>query len=147
TEVTVASLCDASNGSCRGDVAGVFVVGFDVDDPAAKAYLDDLADVGGTEHAYFASSAAELGARLTEVLNSIQLTAPALDVSTRNAPVMTNGAGGYHAQFNSGYRQMGDEEPWEGILERRRFLCEAGEPTEQPVADADRFHEVISAQS
>ncbi|MBC7173724.1 MAG: hypothetical protein H5U40_14890, partial [Polyangiaceae bacterium] len=98
-------------------------------------------------HAYFASSATELRATLEAVLELTGLTAPGVGVTSRTAPVLTNGTNGFHAQFNSGYRQSSTG-PWEGILERRRFECTTGlHPEEQGIKAEDRFHEVISAQS
>ena len=45
-----ADLCDltSSTGDCGGDIDGLFVVAFDVSDPAALAELDMIADAGGT---------------------------------------------------------------------------------------------------
>jgi type IV pilus assembly protein PilY1 len=145
-EEIVAELCQVQSGRCTGSVDGVFVLGFDVPDDAARERLSDLADLGGTADAYFAVSAEELRTELETILALTGITAPGLEVTSRTPPVLTNASDGFHAQYNSGYRQLEDG-PWEGILERRRFECTDDDvPEPQPIGASDRFQDVISAQ-
>ncbi len=145
-----AQLCDFRPGSgCRGDVDGVFVVGFDIRDPAARRLLDEIANSGGTGSALFAEDRATLVAQLGRVIDR---AAP--QASTRTRPAFVNAAlesdTPRQMQFNTGFRvPLARGESWRGVLERRRFECNAAlEPEPKPIDPArDRFHEVLDRQS
>jgi len=147
-----ARLCqlNPSTGDCRGNVDGVFVVGFDIGDPASVAELDEIADLGGTDKALFATDRDTLMARLAEVLDQ---AAPGTTTRTVPAFATTGGSGTVQRQleFNTGFVLPDDErDPWQGVLERRRFECVAGslEPVEQTVdeSEGDRFDLVLNNQ-
>ncbi len=145
-----AELCDYGAGAgCRGLVDGVFVVGFDIADPAARSLLDEIANSGGTGRALFADDRATLVAKLGA---AIDRAAP--QATTRTRPAFVNASygadQGRQMQFNTGFRvPMERGGSWEGILERRRFECNAAlEPEPQPIDPVrDRFHEVLNRQA
>ncbi len=145
-----AQLCDFRPGSgCRGIVDGVFVVGFDIRDPAARRLLDEIASSGGTGSALFAEDRATLVAQLGR---AIDRAAP--QASTRTRPAFVNAAldadTPKQMQFNTGFQvPLARGESWTGVLERRRFECNAAlEPEPQPIDPVrDRFHEVLNRQS
>lgn len=143
-----ASLCalDSGTGECTGDISGLFVVGFDIADPAARARLDDMARLGGTTAAMFADDRTSL---MTALASALDRAAPG--TTTRTVPAFASlavGAGnGGQLQFNSGFQipTTTDDVPWSGVLERRRFLCDGLDVDEQDVTDADRFHLTLNA--
>jgi len=147
-----ADLCqlNPSSGVCEGDVDGVFVVGFDVGDPAVQTRLDEVAALGGTDKALLANDRDTLMARLAEVLD-----AAAPGTTTRTVPAFAttggNGTTQRQLEFNTGFILPQDErEPWSGVLERRRFECVDGslEPKEQSVEESedDLFHVELNGQ-
>lgn len=148
-EDIAADLCRMSraSGECEGLVDGIFVVGFNIADREAIARLNGLASLGGTGAALFADDRATLLARLSTVLDT---AAPG--ATTRTVPAFTKPLGrtnGAQYQFNTGF-VVGSEdgtEPWKGVLERRRFLCDGLVVEEQPITDADRFHETLNRAS
>lgn len=147
-----ADLCRYNAGStqCEGLVDGVFVVGFEVGDPAAQAALDDIADRGGTGTAFMATDRLSLIASLSA---AIDRAAPG--TTTRTLPVFATASssstsgGGPQSQylFNSGF-EVSDEagEPWSGVLDRTRFVCGADlVPARQPLDPTqDSFHEILN---
>jgi len=62
-----------------------FVVGFDVPDPLDRAFLNQLADAGGTTGAYLASNSTSLASQLALVLGQIDA-----HIDSRTRPVVTN---------------------------------------------------------
>ncbi|MBX3248948.1 MAG: hypothetical protein KF901_17355 [Myxococcales bacterium] len=155
---TAARLCAAgAGGECDGQIGGLFVVGFAVDDPQAVGELNTIAEAGGTcaspggNCAFLVGSGGDETARLREALSAIlDRAAPGTTTRTVSAfagatPGITRGG---QAQFNTGFRIQGHGEPWTGVLERRRFECdETNVPVEQAVEPRDRFHEVLDARS
>ncbi|MFW5926294.1 MAG: hypothetical protein ACOCV4_09020, partial [Myxococcota bacterium] len=151
-ENIAADLCQYSGSStgCTGLVDGVFVVGFDIADSAVKEQLDAIADLGGT-----AGFGDPEGALLADDLPGlVQAIAQAVDVAapgttTRTQPAFVNSslldADQSQSQINSGFRVGEQGKPWEGVLERQRFECNANrEPVAQPVTKRDRFHEKLN---
>ena len=126
-----------------------YVIGFALDgDPtevaAVKALLDDIASVGDTDEAYLVADRAELVSALSLILNEQNSGA-----TSRTAPVQTGLTPGLvQAQFISGFNVSLDaDDPWDGILERRRIECENGVPVAQNVEDSDRFHLLLNDQA
>lgn len=126
-----------------------YVIGFALDgDPgevaAIEALLNDLASVGDTDEAFLVQDRAELVSALSQILNEQNPGA-----TSRTAPVQTGLTPGLvQAEFISGFNVSSDaDDPWDGILERRRIECEAGVPVAQQVEARDRFHEVLNNQS
>jgi type IV pilus assembly protein PilY1 len=114
--------------------------------------LAKIAFYGGTTNAYFATTATELRAAMTQVLRE-----PGFGTSARTMPVFAgsgteSGGGGY--QFMSSFRPD-PADVWSGILERTRIKCTAetsGSATvlipKAQVVDSnlgDRFHENVAA--
>lgn len=138
-EEVVADLCRYTGSECVGDLAGLYVVGFDVeDDPDTISYLNDLAATGGTTQAYFADDTATLITQLSAAINSA-----AAGTTTRTVPVFasaTAGGGNAQYQFSTGFNVDDAGGPWDGVLERTRFVCNDDlEPEEQDIEDQDRF--------
>lgn len=145
-----ADMCDYNgvSGACEGKVKGVFVVGFNVD-PAAAATLNDIAVAGGTGEALFAETPDELRAELADALNAI-----AADATTRSAPAFVspgNSSTQGQYQIQAGFAVGAAGQPWTGVLERRRFICNPStlEPEAQPISslENDRFEDVLNDRS
>ncbi len=145
-EETAASLCQLNgSGECDGDVEGVFVIGFAVDDTAAIARLNDIADQGGTGQALFAGDRLEL---LTQLSAALDRAAPG--TTTRTVPAISTVGGGGASQMQLRFRtgfNVDDDEPWSGVLERERFTCDGINPVRQDVNASDRFHDTLDTQS
>ena len=140
------SLCGYSSrtGACTGTLDGLFVVGFDIGGDAVTR-LNALARAGGTTRAYFANDREGLSRRLGEVLDA---TAPG--TTTRTVPSFSPLSGGASSasgqmQFNTGFKTTTDaDEPWHGVLERRRFTCDGVDVVAQRISGRDRFHQVLN---
>ena len=148
-EAIAADLCryDVGTGSCAGVVDGVFVIGFDLDDPAALGRLNDIAGMGGTGRAFFANDLDSLRAALSAVLDQ---AAPG--ATTRTVPAFastgTSGNALGQAELSTGFR-IHESGAWSGVLERRRYECNASlEPESQQVlqSEHDLFHEELNRQ-
>ena len=111
---------------------------------AVEALLNDIASVGDTTEAFLVADRAELVTALSFIFNEQNAGA-----TSRTAPVLTGASPGLiESEFISGFNASLDStDPWDGVLERRRFLCVDGLPEPQDVEDKDRFHEVLNAQS
>ncbi|MDH3655873.1 MAG: PilC/PilY family type IV pilus protein [Myxococcales bacterium] len=132
-----------------GDLNKFYVIGFALDGDAAKvaaveALLNDIASVGDTTEAFLVADRAELVTALSFIFNEQNAGA-----TSRTAPVFTGASPGLlESEFISGFNASLDPtDPWDGILERRRFLCIDGLPEPQDVEARDRFHELLNAQS
>ncbi|NIR40786.1 MAG: hypothetical protein GWN07_32660, partial [Actinobacteria bacterium] len=69
-------------------------------------------------------------------------TAPA--ITTTGAASTTQG----QLELNTGFRLPEDPgDPWRGIIERKRAICDGVDLVDQPVEAVDRFHEVLDAKS
>lgn len=148
-EELASELCAYSGvaGECTGDLSGLFVVGFDIADPAVIGTLNDIADMGGTGAALFANDRDSL---VTALAAALDRAAPG--TTTRTVPAFANTAGAGtsqgQAQFNTGFQVGGEGEPWTGVLERTRVTCSAdAEPEPQAVDATDRFHDILNARS
>ncbi len=140
---TVSSMISA------GELDNFYVIGFALDgDPAqvaaVESLLNDIASVGDTDQAYFVANRSELVSALSQILNEQNRGA-----TSRTAPVIAGLSPGLtQAEFISGFNASFDaDDPWDGILERRRIECVNGVPVEQTVEDSDRFQLVLNAQS
>ena len=134
---------------------GLYVVGFDQSDATARARLEALAMAGRTDQPLWANDLEGLNLALSGILDK---TAPG--TTTRTVPAIasvshTSLDRGRIAQiqvssgFNVGSAENpGEEAPWSGILERRRFECsgEGGAVVEQDISDEDRFHQLLVQQ-
>ncbi len=132
-----------------GDLDKFYVIGFALDGDAAKvaaveALLNDIASVGDTTDAFLVADRAELVTALSFIFNEQNPGA-----TSRTAPVLTGASPGLlESEFISGFNASLDStDPWDGVLERRRFECIDGLPEPQDVEDRDRFHEVLNAQN
>ncbi len=132
-----------------GDLDKFYVIGFALDGDPAKVdevvnLLNDIASVGDTTEAFLVADRAELVTALSFIFNEQNPGA-----TSRTAPVLTGASPGLvESQFISGFNASLDStDPWDGVLERRRFLCVDGIPVPQDVTDADRFHEVLNGQN
>ncbi len=155
TSSTIAAdLCrfNPATGKCAGTLAGLFVVGFDVGDPAAQAALNDLASQGGTTRALMATDRLTLLAALSSALDQ---AAPG--TTTRTSPAyatgsQSTGSGSQHV-FNSGFQVPASNAPtgtpWSGVLDRTRYVCDASlVPQRQPLDPAqDSFHTILNARN
>ena len=126
-----------------------YVIGFALDGNPAQVtavenLLNDVALVGDTVQAFFVADRAELVTALGLIFNEQNQGA-----TSRTAPVLTGASPGLtESEFISGFRvSLDSNDPWDGILERRRFECVLGVPEPQDVEDRDRFQEVLTAQS
>ena len=152
-EVTAADLVD------NGDIEGLYVIGMNIaeDNTDARAILNTIATAGetcptgGGDCARFPANAAELRVDFEDILRS---AAPG--TTTRTVPAFSGGGGGVTGggqfQFQTGFnptfstRAFGYQ-PWQGVLERRRFECSAsGVPEAQPIDATDRFHDLLNSQ-
>jgi type IV pilus assembly protein PilY1 len=135
------------------DLNKFYVIGFALDGDAAKvaavkALLDDIAQVGDPTgditEAFLVADRAELVTALSFIFNEQNK-----GTTSRTAPVFTGASPGLiESEFISGFNASLDStDPWDGVLERRRFLCVDGLPEPQDVADEDRFHDVLDGQS
>jgi type IV pilus assembly protein PilY1 len=132
-----------------GELDNFYVIGFALDgDPAevaaVEALLNDIASVGDTDQAYLVANRADLVTALSTILNEQNPGA-----TSRTAPVITGLTPGLvQAEFISGFNVSLDaDDPWDGILERRRIECIDGFPVAQDVQDYDRFQLVLNGQS
>jgi type IV pilus assembly protein PilY1 len=114
--------------------------------------LAKIAFYGGSTNAYFATTASELHAAITEILGLAGARGSARTMPTFAGSSTEQGGGGY--QFNSSF-VPDPADIWSGILERTRIKCMAEKngtatvfvPRTQTV-DAtlgDRFHENVAA--
>jgi len=132
-----------------GDLDKFYVIGFALDGlpaqvTAVEDLLNDVASVGDTDQAFFVADRAELVTALGLIFNEQNAGA-----TSRTAPVLTGASPGLtESEFTSGFRvSLDSTDPWDGVLERRRFECVLGVPEPQDVEDRDRFQEVLTAQS
>ncbi|MGB8328957.1 MAG: hypothetical protein WCE62_02430, partial [Polyangiales bacterium] len=132
-----------------GELEKFYVIGFALDgDPAevaaVEALLNDIASVGDTDQAFLVADRAELVTALSTILNEQNRGA-----TSRTAPVVTGLTPGLvQAEFISGFNVSFDaDDPWDGVLERRRIECIDGVPVAQDVEDADRFQLVLNGQA
>lgn len=153
-------LCQLNaGGDCAGDIDGLFVVAFDVNDAAALAELDLIADLGGTTAALRANDRQELMSRI-----GMALDAAAPGNTTRSRPAFVTGSSTFTSgnaptqfEFNAGFRvgQRDDPStpsdetaPWTGVLERTRYQCnESLQPEPEPVASRIRFDQELNQRS
>ena len=138
----------------NGELDKFYVIGFALDGDAAQvaaveALLNDIASVGGTDQAFLVADRAELVTALSTALNEQNPGA-----TSRTAPVATGlshrpqAPGLVQAEFISGFNASVDaNDPWDGILERRRIECVSGIPVAQTVDDTDRFHLLLNSQT
>lgn len=125
------------------------VIGLDVDADTG-AILDGISQRGGGKGAIKASQPSQLQAELSKLLTSLSS-----DAATRSSPqIVHNGlppfAGGKQYEITAGFRLPGfPEMPWDGLLFRRRFGCDANAPVELALDEAqgDFFHTSLKAQA
>ncbi len=150
-EAIAADLCryDSASSACTGKLNGLFVVGFDVSDPSAIARLNDIASVGGTGSALFASDRATLVARIAAAID-----AAAPGTTTRTVPAFSTTGGTTttqeQLQFNTGFEvsDSASGAPWTGVLERQRYECNGSlVPVAQPITAADDFAKVLDSRT
>jgi type IV pilus assembly protein PilY1 len=135
----------------------LFVVGISIgSDPLTKSWLNLIASNGGStdtdgdgNEAFFADDPATLTSTLDSLFGG--LSKPV----SRSVPAFATGLSGIQYQVSAGFQVSNDRpvagiaQPWTGILERRRFLCD-GRTLTSPTLDSsqgDRFQEVLNARS
>lgn len=158
-EDTAARLCAYNGTACTGDIAGLYVLAFDVNDAAASASLNQIAVNGGTTAAVSVNQFNQLIDALRVALDRVATT-----TTTRTAPIFMASsayAGDTSAlqqsyQFTSGFRSVGYQAvggvdrpvQWTGVLERTRFLCGTDlVPMNQPVDATDRFQDILNSRT
>jgi type IV pilus assembly protein PilY1 len=135
----------------------LFVVGMSINDAKAKALLNRVASSGGSldtdgdgNEAFFANDPATLTATLDTLLGG--LSKPV----SRSVPAFAMGLNGVQYQISAGFQISKDKPvagvaaPWNGILERRRFLCNSSNalvPETLDSSQGDMFHEVLNNQA
>ncbi len=130
----------------------LFVVAFDVD-VDTRAELDAIALAGGSDEAYSASTPAAL----RDVLDNL-MTSLSPNSATRATPVTVNSvsaiSGSTQYELKAGFMKgVTDDEPWRGVLERRRIECDFSGPTPTVVPrdidldQGDRFDHELDNQS
>lgn len=146
---TVRELCAYDGTECTGLIDGFFAVSYASASAEGRAFMSDLASVGGTGSAYEASNTAALLESL-----SVALDRTATGTTTRTVPAYI----GTSRVYRSGSTEMGEQyeftsgfrigTPWTGILERTRYTCTGPStpPTQQSLTSADRFHEVLNSR-
>lgn len=150
-ENTAAQLTNAS-----GPLDGLYVIGMNIraNDASARTTLNSIATagktcpVGGGDCARFPSSATDLRVDFEEILRQ---TAPGTTTRTVPAFAAAGTGGGAQAQFQTGFNPTFSTvalgyQPWQGVLERRRFECNGTVPEAQPITAGDRFHELLNTQ-
>jgi type IV pilus assembly protein PilY1 len=124
----------------------LFIVGYNVDDASAFATLDAIAAAGGSTRAMPAASASALRTELQRIMLEARP-----DASSRSipVPVQTSIVGGRQFEITSGFRLGATaEDPWYGILNRRRLTCTSGAPVMNGTLEGnDLLHERLNAQT
>ena len=119
-----------------------------MNDASYVDHANDIASEGNTQAAYFANSFNSLQTAFTEILNvsntgTVARTIPALSSTTANRILVTSTTVLDQSQYNAGY-ELTSSGPFNGILERRRTICNnSGVPETQSITDADRFQVVL----
>jgi type IV pilus assembly protein PilY1 len=125
----------------------------------AAQELDQVARLGGTQHAFAAGNLAQLISALSAALDQ---AAPG--TTTRTAPSFTLAQSSFAAgtlgsasapqvqyQMNSGFNMPSSAAPgtpWSGVLERTRWQCNASlVAVAQPLSASDRFQDVLNARN
>ena len=132
----------------------LFVVGLAVDDTAVLNRLDAIAVQGCTKadrcvvdghSALFADDLPTLVSTMSSIIQGF------LHPISRSVPVFAgaNASGVEQYQISTGFdMNIEDGAPRTGVIERRRFGCDAtGELTESPIDGEDLIHETINTQA
>lgn len=146
---TVRDLCSYDGTQCTGLLDGFFAVSYASASAEGRAFMNDLAAVGGTGTAYEAANTSALLESL-----SIALDRAATGTTTRTVPAYVGTSRVYRAgsaemgeqyEFTSGFR-IGT--PWTGILERTRYTCTGPRtpPVQQSLSTNDRFQDVLNSR-
>jgi type IV pilus assembly protein PilY1 len=131
----------------------LFVVGLAVEDTAVLNRLDAIADSGcpfaeGCEvdghSALFADDLPTLVSTMSDIIQGF------LHPISRSVPVFAgaNASGVEQYQVSTGFEvPVESNAPWTGVIERRRFGCDAaGELDEATLSGNDLIHNIINAQ-
>ncbi|MCG8557271.1 MAG: hypothetical protein MJD61_18585 [Proteobacteria bacterium] len=140
--------CGSGATSCStasGPIEKLYVVGFSTANQSVKDTLNALASNGGSGSALFADGLSQLRGALASVLDwGIG------EATSRSAPSFSNSVSGSSTaqqfQVNAGFLVGKGSEPWEGYIERRRFVCDGTSITEPALSSQDKFHEVLNAR-
>jgi type IV pilus assembly protein PilY1 len=130
----------------------LFVVGMSIADDASRDGLNLIASAGGSidtdgdgNAAFFADDPSTLTATLDTLLGD--LTKPI----SRSVPAFATGLSGMQYQISAGFTispetvPPGFSQPWKGILERRRFMCnELGIVSVPSLSDEDKFDALLN---
>lgn len=134
-------------------VERLFVVGLAIDDDRVRDRLNSVARSGCTlgaaclngttgNEAFFASDLNTLVSGLGKILDGL------IEPISRSVPAFARGTGpNKQYQFGTGFTvPRTSNEPWAGLIERRRFTCDAGIVTPQTLdtTKGDRFHDVLN---
>jgi type IV pilus assembly protein PilY1 len=140
-----------------GQMKQLFVVGMSINDTKAQQLLNTVASSGGSldtdgdgNEAFFANDPATLTATLDSLLGG--LSKPV----SRSVPAFATGLNGAQYQISAGFQLSKDKPvagvaaPWNGILERRRFVCDSTNKISPETLDSsqgDMFHTVLNKQA
>ncbi|MCG8555305.1 MAG: hypothetical protein MJD61_08460 [Proteobacteria bacterium] len=141
--------CGSGTTSCSsstGPLEKLFVIGFSAADQSVRDTLDSLASNGGSDQALFADNLSELRSALATTLDQ-----GVHETTSRSTPAFANSVSGAAAmqqfQVNAGFVVGSGSDPWQGFLERRRFVCSGTSISEPSLSSEDRFHEVLNNRS
>lgn len=129
----------------------LFVVGLAIDDQLVLDRLNAIADNGcptaacdtnGGNEALFADDLDQLISSLSDIIEA------AIDPISRSVPTFATAGENATArqyQISTGFEvPLAEGDPWTGVIERRRFLCNAGALSEADLSAADKFHETLN---
>lgn len=128
----------------------LFILAFNVTNEAALDELDTLAEIGGSGKAIRATSPDELRQALSNLMASVQG-----DATSRSVPVAVQSStspvfGGTQYEITTGFKVGANvDEPWEGLLYRRRIGCGENATVEELSLDeneGDMFHRSLNEQ-
>ncbi len=128
----------------------LWVLAFNVNDTAALAKLNLIAQSGGGKDAFTAVTPASLRTQLDSLM---QLAQP--KATSRSVPVVINTGlpvllGGKQFDISAGFKiGASDDQPWEGRLYRQRITCSGATPAAQSLDSSqnDMFHVTLNSQS
>jgi len=146
---TVRRMCAYNGSECTGVIDGFYTVGFSVSGASDRAWLDDLASVGGTVSSYSAESADDLLRALSSVLDraATGTTTRTTTAYINNGSTYTGSGAAAEYEFTSGFRVGTTRTPWTGVLDRTRYVCTgARTPPARATLDPnqDSFHVILN---
>jgi type IV pilus assembly protein PilY1 len=146
----------ASSDPTRADALlhKLFVLAFNVTDTQALASLTTLAVKGDPTNpdakVFLASKPSELRAQLSALMTAVQGAATSRSVPVRVTTGTSAILGGQEFEITAGFKVGATtDDPWQGVLYRRRIGCNASQSVEEFDLDTsqdDMFHDKLNAQ-